>query len=46
MSFAKEVANRIIFMDEGRIIESGSPEQIFNSPKNEKTRQFLSHYVD
>ncbi len=41
MSFAKEVADRIIFIDEGRIIESGPPEQVLNSPKEVKTRQFF-----
>ena len=46
MSFAKDVADRIIFMDEGHIIESGTPNQIFNSPKEEKTKQFLNHYVE
>lgn len=46
MSFAKEVADRIIFMDEGRIIEYGTPTQLFNSPKEEKTKQFLNHYLE
>lgn len=43
MSFAKEVADRIILIDEGRIIESGPPEQVLNSPKEVKTRQFLNY---
>ena len=42
MGFAKEVSDRIIFMDEGYIIEEGLPDKIFNSPKNERTRDFLS----
>ena len=42
MGFAKEVSDRVLFMDEGQIAESGTPEQIFGSPKNERTQQFLS----
>lgn len=42
MGFAKEVANRVLFMDEGLIVEEGSPQELFNSPKNERTQQFLS----
>jgi ABC-type polar amino acid transport system ATPase subunit len=41
MKFAKEVADRIIMLDEGRIIENATPEQFFNHSKNERTRQFL-----
>jgi polar amino acid transport system ATP-binding protein len=41
MAFAKEVADRVIFMDKGEIIESGSPAQIFKNPKNERTKAFL-----
>jgi ABC-type polar amino acid transport system ATPase subunit len=41
MKFAKEVADRIIMLDEGRIIENAVPEQFFNHSKNERTRQFL-----
>lgn len=42
MGFAKEVADRILFMDEGRIIEEGSPKDIFEKPVNERTKSFLS----
>ena len=42
MGFAKEVATRVIFMDEGRIIEEGTPDEIFNHPENERTKSFLS----
>ena len=42
MGFAKEVAHRIIFMDEGRLIESASPAEFFRNPKNERTKYFLS----
>jgi len=42
MGFAKKVAHRIIFMDEGRIIEEGEPRQFFAQPKEDRTRTFLS----
>ena len=41
MGFAREVADRVIFMDHGEIIEEGAPEQIFNNPENERTKAFL-----
>lgn len=41
MGFAKEVANRVIFMDNGEIIESGHPSELFDNPKNERTKAFL-----
>lgn len=41
MGFAKEVGNRVIFMDKGEIIEEGTPEQIFTNPSQERTRLFL-----
>ena len=41
MRFAREVADRILFMDDGVIIEEGKPEQIFTNPQNERTRKFL-----
>jgi ABC-type polar amino acid transport system ATPase subunit len=41
MGFAREVADRIIFMDKGEIVESGSPEEIFENPKTERTKTFL-----
>ena len=42
MGFAKEVADRVIFMDEGEIVEIGTPDEIFNNPKNPRTQSFLS----
>jgi polar amino acid transport system ATP-binding protein len=42
MNFARDVADRVIFMDNGEIAESGTPEDIFNNPKLERTRMFLS----
>ena len=41
MGFAKEVADRVIFMADGQIEEEGTPDEIFNNPKSEKTKQFL-----
>ena len=41
MGFAREVADRIIYMDEGKIVEEAEPEEIFNNPKNERTKEFL-----
>ena len=42
MAFAREVATRVIFMDAGRIIEEGTPEEIFEHPKNQRLKDFLS----
>ena len=42
MGFAREVADRVLFMDEGLIVEQGTPEEIFGNPKNERTKSFLS----
>ncbi|MEY8333541.1 amino acid ABC transporter ATP-binding protein [Lachnospiraceae bacterium 47-T17] len=42
MGFAREVATRVLFMDEGHIMEQGTPEQIFGNPQNERTQEFLS----
>ena len=42
MGFAREVGDRILFMDEGQILEEGSPDQLFNHPQNPRTRDFLS----
>ncbi|NLC77060.1 MAG: amino acid ABC transporter ATP-binding protein [Clostridia bacterium] len=41
MSFAKEVADRVLFMDEGKILEDGKPSQIFSDPRHPRTREFL-----
>ena len=41
MGFAREVADRVIFMDEGKIVEEGTPEEIFNNPQNPRTQDFL-----
>ena len=42
MGFAKEVGNRVVFMDEGKIVEQGTPEEIFDNPQNPRLKDFLS----
>ena len=42
MGFAREVGNRVLFMDEGVIMEQGTPDEIFTAPKNERTKSFLN----
>lgn len=42
MGFAKEVGTRVVFMDEGIILEEGTPDEIFNNPRQDRTREFLS----
>jgi putative lysine transport system ATP-binding protein len=46
MSFAREVSDRVIFMDNGVIVEDGAPEQIFSCPKQERTREFLKRMFE
>lgn len=46
MSFARRVADRVVFLKDGRIIESGPPEQIFDAPQREETREFLARLRD
>lgn len=45
MTFARDVANKVVFMDGGVIVEKGAPEQIFTSPKEERTKAFLSRML-
>ena len=45
MGFARELANRVYFLDAGRILEHGPPEQIFSAPKEPRTQQFLARIV-
>jgi len=45
MGFAREVADRVVFMDEGRILEEGSPEHFFKNPVHERAKQFLSQIL-
>ena len=42
MGFAREVGDRVIFMDSGKIVEQGTPEDVFSNPQNPRTRSFLS----
>ncbi|MPN34244.1 hypothetical protein SDC9_181737 [bioreactor metagenome] len=44
LNFAKNVSNRIIFMDQGKIIEEGVPDTIFNTPQEERTKKFLKMF--
>ncbi|MCB9929259.1 MAG: amino acid ABC transporter ATP-binding protein [Alphaproteobacteria bacterium] len=45
MGFARQVANRVIFMDEGEIVEQNEPEEFFNNPQNDRTKLFLSQIL-
>ncbi|MDO9125404.1 MAG: amino acid ABC transporter ATP-binding protein, partial [Parvibaculum sp.] len=45
MGFAREVANRVVFMDEGEIIEEAPPEEFFRAPKNARTKEFLAQIL-
>ena len=42
MGFAREVASRVLFMDQGVIMEQGTPEELFGNPQNDRTKEFLS----
>ena len=44
LSFAKEIATKVLFMDQGAILEEGTPEEIFEHPKTERLKEFLSHF--
>ena len=46
MGFALEVSDRVIFMDNGIILEQGDPKELFNNPKEERTREFLKRYLN
>lgn len=45
MEFAKEVADRVIFMADGHIVEEGTPKEVFENPQNERTKRFLKNYL-
>ena len=45
MGFAREIADRIVFVDGGRILEEGTPEHFFTNPQNERTKAFLSKII-
>jgi polar amino acid transport system ATP-binding protein len=44
MSFARDVADHVIFMDDGVIVEEGTPGQVIDNPKNERTKAFLARF--
>jgi ABC-type histidine transport system ATPase subunit len=44
MSFAYEVSTKVIFLDNGRILEQGTPQEVFDNPKEERTKEFLSRF--
>ena len=46
MGFAKDVSNKVIFMENGYIVEQGSPSLIFNNPKEQRTKEFLNRYIN
>ena len=46
MAFAKEVSDRVVFMDQGVILEQGTPQEVFGSPKEARTQEFLSRYLE
>ena len=46
MAFARDVADRVIFMDGGVIVEEGDPKEVINHPKEERTKQFLSRFAN
>ena len=46
MGFARDVSDRVVFMDKGVIVEEGPPAQIFTNPQNERTKEFLSRYLN
>ena len=46
MAFARDVSNKVVFMDEGVILESGLPEELFKNPKNDRTKEFLSRFIN
>jgi polar amino acid transport system ATP-binding protein len=46
MHFARDIADRVLFFDQGDIVEQGTPEQIFSLPQEQRTRDFLSRILD
>ncbi|MGH3071724.1 MAG: amino acid ABC transporter ATP-binding protein [Gaiellaceae bacterium] len=46
MAFARDIANRVVFLDAGRILEEGTPEKIFSAPEQPRTRQFLDRIIE
>ena len=46
MGFAKDVATRVVFMDDGVVLEQGDPHEFFSNPKNARTKEFLRRYLE
>jgi polar amino acid transport system ATP-binding protein len=46
MGFARDIADRVLFLDEGQVLEEGPPEQIFTSPREARTREFLQRIIE
>ena len=46
MAFAKEFSDRVVFMDQGVILEQGTPQEVFGNPREARTREFLSRYLE
>jgi polar amino acid transport system ATP-binding protein len=46
MGFARDTAGRVAFLDEGRIVEEGPPEELFRAPREERTRRFLQRIIE
>ena len=46
MAFARDVSHRVVFMDQGVIVENDTPEVVFTNPKNARTREFLTRVLD
>ena len=46
MGFARDIANRVCFLDDGQILEQGSPQEIFANPKEPRTQQFLERIIE
>ena len=46
MAFARDIASRVCFLDEGVILEEGYPRQIFTAPREERTRRFLERFIE
>jgi polar amino acid transport system ATP-binding protein len=44
MAFARDISNRVIFMDDGLIVEEGTPQQVFSEAQNERTKRFLNRF--
>jgi polar amino acid transport system ATP-binding protein len=46
MGFARDIASRVLFLDDGRVLEEGPPEQLFTAPREPRTREFLQRIIE